>query len=211
MKNIENICKDLGIEIPEDKAEAFHKAVTENYKAVIEYDKLTAKCTKLEGDLKTANETLEKFKDVDPEKMAEEIDKYKKAAEDSEKNFKAELEKRDYEAALDKLLDGVKFSSEAAKKSVRRDLTENPLQYRNGAVLGFDEVLKQAKENDPTAFVDEKKEQLEQGKAKFTTKLDSGEGGSTGAKTKEEIMAIKDATERQAAIRENISLFTNTQ
>lgn len=34
-------------------------------------------------------------------------------------------------------------------------------------------------------------------------------GGGTGAKTKEEILAIKDASERQAAIRENISLFTN--
>ena len=211
MKNIENICKDLGIEIPEDKAEAFHKEVTANYKAVTEYDKLTVKTSKLEEDLEAANETLEKFKDIDPEKINEEIANYKQQAEDAEKNYKAELEKRDYKDLIEKQLEGIKFSSEAAKRAFRNDLMENPLQVRNGALLGFDEVYKQAKETDPTAFVDEKKEQLEQGKAKFTTKLESGEGGSTGAKTKEEIMAIKDATERQAAIRENISLFTNTQ
>lgn len=208
MKNIENICKDLGIEIPEDKAKEFHDAVVENYKTVSEYDKVASKVDKLESDLKTANETLEKFKDIDPEQMAAEIDKYKKAAEDSEKNFKAELEKRDYSDAIDKRLEDIKFSSEAAKKAFRNDLIENPLQMRNGELLGFDEVYKQAKETDPKAFVDEKTEQLEQGKAKFTTKVETGAGGS-GAMTKEEIMSIKDASERQAAIRENISLFTN--
>lgn len=209
MKNIENICKELGIEIPEDKAEAFRKEVTENYKTVAEYEKVTAKVEKLDSDLKTANETLEKFKDIDPEQMAKEIEKYKKAAEDSEKNYKAELEKRDYNDAIDKQLEGIKFSSEAAKRAFRHDLMENPLQIRNGALLGFDEVLKQAKEADPTAFVDEKTQKLEQGKAKFTTSAKES-GGGTGAMTKEEIMAIKDASERQAAIRENISLFANT-
>ena len=209
MKNIENICKDLGIEIPEDKAKEFHDAVVENYKTVSEYEKVTSKATKLESDLKTANETLEKFKDVDPEKMAEEIDKYKKAAEDSEKNFKAELEKRDYNDAIDKLLDGIKFSSEAAKRAFKNDLVENPLQLRNGAVVGFDDVLKQAKESDPTAFVDEKKEEKEQAKAKFTTP--NKDNGGSGSMTKDEILAIKDPTERQAAIKENISLFANTQ
>lgn len=210
MKNIENICKDLGIEIPEDKAEAFRKEVTENYKTVAEYDKLATKANKFEDDLKTANETLEKFKDIDPDKMAEEIDKYKKAAEDSEKNFKAELEKRDYNDAIDKKLSEIKFTSEAAKRAFKNDLIENPLQLRNGAVVGFDDVLKQAKESDPSAFVNEETEKAEQNKAKFTT-ANHDNGGGTGAKTKEEIMAIKDASERQAAIRENISLFTNTQ
>lgn len=209
MKNIINICNEMEVVIPEGKERDFEKAVLENYKTIAEFERLTTKANKLEGDLKTANETLEKFKDVDPDKMAEEIQKYKDAAEESEKNFKAELEKRDYNDAIDKLLDGIKFSSEAAKRAFRNDLQENPLQLRNGAVVGFDDVLKQAKESDPSAFVDEKKENLEQNKAKFTTSVQGS--NATGAKTKEEIMAIKDAAERQAAIKENISLFTSTQ
>ena len=215
MKNIIDICKAVGVEIPADKLEEFNKAVNENYKTVAEHDKAIAKITaerdKFKTDAENAAEALEKFKDIDPDKMAEEIDKYKKAAEDSEKNFKAELEKRDYNDAIDKLLDGIKFSSEAAKRAFKNDLVENPLQLRNGAVVGFDDVLKQAKEADPAAFVDEKTEQLEGNKAKFTTESKGNAGnGGTGAKTKEEIMAIKDAEERQAAIRENISLFTNS-
>ena len=142
--------------------------------------------------------------------MAEEIEKYKQAAEDSEKNFKAELEKRDYNDAIEKLLGDIKFTSEAAKRAFKNDLIENPLQLRNGAVVGFDDVLKQAKESDPSAFVDEKQTNLEKNKAKFTTSMNDN-GGGTGAKTKEEILAIKDASERQAAIRENISLFTNQE
>lgn len=70
---------------------------------------------------------MEKFKDVDPDKMAEEIEKYKQAAEDSEKNFKAELEKRDYNDAIEKLLGDIKFTSEAAKRAFKNDLIENPL------------------------------------------------------------------------------------
>lgn len=209
MKNIENICKDLGIEIPEDKAKSFHDEVMANYKTIADYDKLATKANKFEEDLKTANETLEKFKDIDPDKIADEIADYKQKLEDAEKNYKADLEKRDYNDAIDKLLGEIKFSSEAAKRAFKNDLIENPLQLRNGAVVGFDDVLKQAKESDPSAFVDEQKEQLEQGRAKFTTAAHDN-GGGTSAKTKEEIMAIKDASERQAAIRENISLFTNS-
>lgn len=210
MKNIENICKDLGIEIPEDKTEAFRKEVTENYKTVAEYDKLATKANKFEEDLKTANETLEKFKDIDPDKIANEIADYKQKLDDAEKKYKADLESRDYNDAIDKLLGEIKFTSEAAKRAFKNDLIENPLQLRNGAVVGFDDVLKQAKESDPSAFVNEETEKAEQNKAKFTSPTHDN-GGGTGAKTKEEIMAIKDASERQAAIRENISLFTNTQ
>ena len=214
MKNIIDICKELGIEIPEGKEKDFTKAVSENYKTIAEHEKVVNKLElerdTAKGDLKTANETLEKFKDIDPEKIADEIAEYKQTIEDNEKNYKAELEKRDYNDAIDKLLGDIKFSSEAAKRAFKNDLIVNPLQLRNGAVVGFDDVLKQAKEADPSAFVDEKTEQLEQNKAKFTTAAKDN-GGGTGAMTKEEIMAIKDREEKQKAIRENISLFVNKE
>ena len=215
MENIIDICKKMGVEIPADKVEEFNKAVAKNYKTVAEHDKaiekLTAERDKFKEDAETAAQTLEKFKDIDPEKINEEIEGYKQQLADSEKNYKAELEKRDYNDAIDKLLADIKFSSDAAKRAFKADLVENPLQLRNGAVVGFDDVLKQAKEADPAAFVDEKTEQLEGNKAKFTTES-KGNGANGGtAKTKEEIMAIKDASERQAAIKENISLFTNSQ
>ena len=39
MKNIIDILKGLGIEVPEDKASDLNKEVAENYKTVAEFDK----------------------------------------------------------------------------------------------------------------------------------------------------------------------------
>lgn len=39
MKNINEILKDLGIEVPEDKTAELQKLVAENYKTVAEFDK----------------------------------------------------------------------------------------------------------------------------------------------------------------------------
>lgn len=217
MVNIIDICKEFGFEVPADKEKDFTKKVAENYKTVVEHDKVVEKLTlerdTAQADLNTANETIEKFKDIDPDKMAEEIQNYKDELERKDNEYKAELEKRDYNDAIDKLLADVKFSSEAAKKSFKHDLIENPLQLRNGAVLGFDEVLKQAKESDPTAFVDEKTEEAEKNRAKFTTGMNNGSDGSgsgTGKMTKDEILEMRDSEAQQRAIRENIGLFVNT-
>lgn len=208
MKNIIDICNSLGIEVPDDKREAFNKEVLENYKTVAEFEK---KVSKLEADrdnwkekAESANETLDKYKDVDAEGMKAEIEKYKKEAERLDADYKAKLEERDFNDALNAAMANYKFTSEAAKKSVMNELKGAGLQLRKGEIIGLDQVINQIKADDASAFVDEKKEQLEQGKAKFTSVMkDSG----NGAMTKEEIMSIKDATERQAAIAANISLF----
>ena len=50
MKNIVEICKDFGIEIPADKLAEFNKAVAESYKTVAEFEK---KVTRLTEDLNT--------------------------------------------------------------------------------------------------------------------------------------------------------------
>lgn len=91
MKNIEQILKEAGIEVTDEQKAAVNAAVTENYKTIAEFDKQVKKLTAAEtdrdnykGQLATANETLEKFKDIDPEKQAEEIQKYKQAAKEAQ-------------------------------------------------------------------------------------------------------------------------------
>ena len=51
MKNIFEIMKEYGLEIPEDKKKDFEKAVLENYKIVTDYDNQTKK-------LDAANDTI---------------------------------------------------------------------------------------------------------------------------------------------------------
>ena len=56
MKNIYEILKSYGIEIPEDKKEAFDKEVLENYKTVKEVDTLRNKLEAAESDKKAIEE-----------------------------------------------------------------------------------------------------------------------------------------------------------
>ena len=48
MKNINEILKSYGVEIPSDKKEAFDKEVLENYKTVAEVEGIKNKLTKAE-------------------------------------------------------------------------------------------------------------------------------------------------------------------
>ena len=59
MKNIYEILKDYGVEIPADKKADFDKAVSENYKTVAEVDKINDKLTKAQNELKETKETLD--------------------------------------------------------------------------------------------------------------------------------------------------------
>ena len=65
-------------------------------------------------------------------------------------------------------------------------------------------MLEDAKKRDASAFIDEDQQHLEQNKAKFTTQQKNNNGETL---TKDQIMAMRDPTERQRAIRENIGLF----
>lgn len=72
MKNIFEIMKEYGLEVPEDKKKDFEKAVLDNYKTVTDYDNQTKKLETADATIK-ANDTaieelkkqLEGFKDVD--------------------------------------------------------------------------------------------------------------------------------------------------
>ena len=72
MKNIFEIMKEYGLEVPEDKKKDFEKAVLENYKTQTDYDNQTRKLDAANEAIK-ANDTamkdlqtqLDGFKDVD--------------------------------------------------------------------------------------------------------------------------------------------------
>ena len=59
MKNMIEICKDFGIEIPADKHAEFNKAVAENYKTVAEHEKKVNRLTDdLAAEKKRADEAV---------------------------------------------------------------------------------------------------------------------------------------------------------
>lgn len=56
MKNIFEILKEYGLEVPEDKKKDFEKAVLENYKTVTDYDNQTEKLNKANETIKATGE-----------------------------------------------------------------------------------------------------------------------------------------------------------
>lgn len=171
-----------------------------------ENEKLTADRDKEKERADTAEETLKKFDGVDVETMQAELATWQQKAKDAEKDYADKLAQRDFEDALKEEISGYKFTSEAAKKAIMAEIREAGLKVKDGKILGLSDLLAQMKEKDASAFVDEKQEQLEAGRAKpFTGPLNSG--GSSKKLTREEIEAIKDPAEMQQRIAENIHLF----
>lgn len=137
-----------------------------------ENEKLTADRDKEKERADTAEETLKKFDGVDLEGMKAEVDNWKAKAENAEKNYEAQIAQRDFEDALKEEISGYKFTSEAAKKAIMAEIREAGLKVKDGKILGLSDLLAQMKEKDASAFVDEKQEQLEAGRAKpFTGPL----------------------------------------
>ena len=189
MQKLIETLKSFGIEIPADKQADVKKALSEHYKNTAEHNKAISK---LEADrdawkekAESAEETLKGFEGIDPAQVQSQLAEYKKKAEDAEKDRDAKLYERDFNDALAKELFGVKFTSEAAKKSVMADIKEAGLKLKDGKILGLNDLISQMKEKDASAFVDEKQEELEAGRAKpFTMPLNGKQPMTSSEKFK---------------------------
>lgn len=59
MQNYEQIFKELGVEIPEDKKEPLRKAWNQNYKTIADYNKQVEKTKRIKSEVEEAKRTLE--------------------------------------------------------------------------------------------------------------------------------------------------------
>ena len=209
MQNIEAILTELGIEVSADKKESLTKKVAENYVTKAEHEKKLGKAETdrdtWKGKAETAESALKGFEGVDLETMQKDLADWKKKAEDAEKNAQAQLYERDFTDALKTEFEGIKFSSEAAKRAIMAEVKKAGLKLKDGKILGLNDLITQMKEKDASAFVDDEQQKAQQNQARFTQP--TNKQGQGGALTKDQIMSIKDASERQAAIAANMSLF----
>lgn len=156
MKNIEQILKESGIEVTDEQKAAVNKAVTENYRTVADYDKQVRKTEKAEADrdtykgqLDTANETLEKFEDIDPDKQAAEIEKYKQAAKEAQETANKKIQERDQRDYLKGEFDKLGIESGRVRDSLMREIMgEDGLKWKDGAFMGLSDYLKAENEKD---------------------------------------------------------------
>lgn len=210
MKDIESILKDAGVE--SDKIEPIVAEVNKNYRTVTDYEKQVKKEERATSErdswkerAETAEETLKKFDGKDVDAMQKEIDDWKKKAEDAEKNFNAKEAEREKQELLKEAFADIEFTSNAAKNAIMAQIAEG-VSVKNGKLIGFNDLLEDAKKNDASAFVNKEQQTLEQNKAKFTNPMNNQNRNDVNL-TKKDIMAIKDPVERQRKIAENMSLF----
>lgn len=169
----------------------------------------------LKADLKTAKENADKLPGVQKE-----LDDLKKQNEDDAKaregkdydalkkefdDYKAEISARDTKAAKEKALRDILKDLNVSDKGVSL-----VLKYQNfdgieleedGKIKGASDLRKSLKEDWGDYIV------KTETKGADTSTPPGGNGGSKGYKTKDEIMAIKDDSERHKAIADNAELF----
>lgn len=173
MKNIYEILKGLGIEVPEDKKGDFDKELAENYKTINEMSQLKEKLTTAEQDrdtYKNKYDTDIAQRDSDLEALKTQLaeagqskDKLatlQTSLEEAQQKYnedKAAWEKQladqQYTYLVNDATRDLKFSSKAARKVFNDELIANPLQVKDGALLGFTDYVNVYKESNPDSFL----------------------------------------------------------
>ena len=117
MKNIFEIMKEYGLEVPEDKKKDFEKAVLENYKTQTDYDNQTKK-------LDAANETI-KANDTAMKDLQTQLDGFKDVDVTGRNKQNRDLEKKNIQKDYDSKIADRDFS-DLVKESIAAAKGKNP-------------------------------------------------------------------------------------
>lgn len=139
MKNIFEIMKEFGLELPEDKHKDFEKTVLDNYKTQADYDIQSAKLKTEQDKVKTLEAGLEKFKDVDVDKLNGEIDTLKGQINQMDTDHKNELAKRDFDALVDT---GIRNAKGKNPKAIRALLPIDKLMESKNQEKDIESAIK---------------------------------------------------------------------
>lgn len=101
MKNIIEICKDFGFEVPADKHADFLKAVAAEYKTNAEHGKVADKLAAATKRAETAEEVLKGFEGKDFEAITKERDEWKRKHDEAVAEHQRQEEEREFSSALE--------------------------------------------------------------------------------------------------------------
>lgn len=201
MKNMIEICKDFGIEIPADKHAEFNKVVAENYKTIAEHEK---KVNRLTEDLnaatkraETAEETLKGFEGKDFDAITKDRDEWQRKHNELVETHKKETEEREFNEGLSAAITEAKGKN---AKAIMALMDLDKLRGSKNQEKDIKAALDSLRTDSGYLFEDNG------GDPKFTDPKGNG-GAGGGNTTVKDIMSIKDPVERQAKIVQNMHLF----
>ena len=104
MKNIYDILKDFGLEVPEDKRSDFDKAWKENYRTKAEYEKAVSQRDEYKTSLDTVNTKLKEFDGVDVADLKGQITTLQEDLKKKDAEYAAKEVDRAFNDSLDKAI-----------------------------------------------------------------------------------------------------------
>jgi len=149
MKNIHDILATYEINLPEDKKEAFDKAVLENYKTIADYEKQGERLKTAEGKVVTTEEALKAFADVDVDALKGEIVKLQGDLTKKDTEYQAKISDMAFDSALSAAVGGMKGKS---AKAITAMLDLDALKGSNNQETDIKAALEALKESDAYLF-----------------------------------------------------------
>ena len=175
--NIIEKLKQFNVEVTPEMEKAFSGEFLSEKEVDKKLSKLQAENESLKERADSAEETLKGFEGKNFDEITRERDEWKKKAEDAEKEYSAREAEREKQELLKEAFAEIEFTSESAKKAIMTQISEN-VSVKNGKLIGFNDLIEDAKKNDASAFVDKEQQGLEQNKAKFTQQMNGVTGGT---------------------------------
>lgn len=139
---------------------------TGNYVSKHKYeDELSAKNSALEdlkGQIKTRDNDIKSLQtqlqgDADNATKVADLTKQLETLrgdyDTAKKDYEARLGKQSYEFAVSEYANGLKFTSEAAKRDFKREMIAENLKMKNGNIIGADDFMNVYKEANEDSFV----------------------------------------------------------
>lgn len=118
MKNIIDLLSDAGVEIPEDKKEAFNTAFSENYKTIAEADKLRTARDNYKNQLETAQNALKGFEGVNVDDLNGKITQLTADLAAKEKDYQTKIEAMEFDSILNTAISGAKAKNAKAVRAL---------------------------------------------------------------------------------------------
>ena len=176
MKNIIDICKEFGLEVPTDKVAEFNKTVSDNYRTKADYDKAVEKRDEYKKSLEDVQGKLDGFKDIDVDDLKGQISTLTKQLDDEKTARAKDAAKVEMEKKVSSFFASVDDKGEK-KYNFLNEITEN--HYRDALMQELEKDSAKGKSIDEifktlTTEEDGKQKEgifvnpAEPGRAKFT-------------------------------------------
>lgn len=149
MKNIHELLREAGLEVPADKKADFDRAVGENYKTIAEFDRTKEKLDNVTTQLTEAKEALKGFDGVDVGALNGKITELTNSLAAKDAEYNQRIADMEFDAALEAAI-----SASGAKnaKAVRALLDMDALKASKNRDGDMKAALDKAKEENDYMF-----------------------------------------------------------